>query len=201
MALSVVAQRRFSIDEYNQMSECGILREGERVELIDGIIVPLSAHNRAHSDGVAYTTTLLVMAYGKDYLIRVQLPVEVPDRSEPEPDFSVVPIDGAREGHRHPLYAPLVIEVANTSLRYDRKEKASLYASAGIPDYWILNVRDRQVEVHRQPVENAAAPFGWSYSVLTVVPQADTVTPSDLPPVAFSVSEMLGPAKAPTVGL
>ena len=195
MALTDLQLRRFTIDEYNQMAELGILREGERVELIDGIILPLAAHNAEHSDGVAYSTTLLVNAYGKDHLIRVQLPVEVPDSSEPEPDFSIVPRRGARKGKRHPLYAPLVIEVANTSLAYDRKVKASLYASAGVPDYWILNVRDRQVEVHRDPVPDSSAAFGWTYASLSIVAEGAAVTALALEPVPFPVTEMLGPGQ------
>ncbi|GMU55905.1 MAG: hypothetical protein AMXMBFR33_50510 [Candidatus Xenobia bacterium] len=192
MTLLHVHQRQFTVDEYNRMAETGVLREGERVELIEGVIVPLSAHNPTHSDAVASTTTVLVIAFGKDHFVRVQLPLEVSGISEPEPDFTVVPRKGARMGQRQPCWAPLVIEVANTSLAYDRTEKASLYARAQIPDYWILNVADRQVEVYREPAEDPSGFFGWKYQSLTILRPGQTVTPCALTAAPLDVEEMLG---------
>lgn len=193
MSLLHVRTRPITVEEFNLMAEKGILAPDERVELIEGAIVPLSPQNKPHSDAISWTTNLLVELFGKTHLVRVQLPLDLSPYSEPEPDFAVVPKESLAKVHRHPTSANLVIEVAQTSLAYDRYEKASLYARFGIPDYWVLNTVDGCLEVHRSPKVDASAPFGHSYAERQVYVPDQTVVPCSLVPHPIRVSQLTGP--------
>lgn len=188
-----LTHRIFTADEYNRMAELGILQPTDRVELIDGEVVRLSAHEPLHSDGVERCTDLLVRLYGDTHKVRCQLPVSASEISEPEPDFALVRREPARKWRRHPEGADLVLEVANTSLSYDRTIKASLYASIGVPEYWILNLVDRRLEVMRDPRPEPLTRFGWGYGTRLEVPAGGSITSTALggPPVA--VDDMLPP--------
>ena len=169
------------------MLAAGILREGERVELIEGELLALPPHNPEHSEAVQDTNGILVRAFGPDFYVRVHLPIELDGSSEPEPDFAVVKRDTPR-GKRHPKTALLVIEVANSSLSFDRKRKAELYGRCGIPDYWILNVADRRLEVRRQP-----QPSG-GYGTLQLLEAHQEIEPLALPGIRLRVRDLLGGA-------
>ncbi|CAN0404505.1 unnamed protein product, partial [Phaeothamnion confervicola] len=162
-----VIRRQFTVDEIYQMLDSGILKDGERLELIDGKLLTKSPHDPAHSDSVQDANGLLVRAFGPGYYVRVQLPLELSNLSEPEPDFAVVTKQTSR-GERHPSTALLVAEVSNTSLHFDRNRKASLHANAGIPEYWIINVLQAQIEVHRLPTTGG-------YSEVTILQIHDEV--------------------------
>ena len=186
--------RRWSVDEYNKMAECGVIGPDERVELIDGEVVPLSAHDKLHSDSVALATNLLVRAFGATHLVRVGLPIQVGDFSEPEPDFAFVRPEQQSSARRHPTSADLVIEVSFTSLAYDRMKKASLYASAGIPEYWIVNLSERCLELHLEPGEDRTAPFEASYARRQVLGADQQVKASFLEGPAIRVGDLMAPA-------
>ncbi len=183
--------RRFTVEEYNRMAEVGVLGHQERVELVDGEILLLSSHDKPHSDSVAVATNLLVASYGSTHLVRVGLPIQVGEHSEPEPDFALVRPEVQRQARRHPTSADLVIEVSFTSLRYDRLKKTYLYALAGIPEYWIVNLVDRCLEVHRRPMEDSSAPFGASYAVRRVLGQEEEVKPLSVPGPAIPVRGLM----------
>jgi Uma2 family endonuclease len=140
--------RRLRRSEYDRLVELGVF-EGERVELIRGVIVRMPPQGAPHAAPIELLTELLVPALVGRARVRVQLPLIAPDDSEPEPDLAVV----AREDHdrEHPSAAHLVIEVARSSLAYDRGTKAPLYAAMGVPELWIVDVDGRVVEVHRSP--------------------------------------------------
>ena len=174
------------------MGEAGIFAPGERVELIEGEIVPMSPQNPPHAFRTERINTLLVFAFGLTHGIRVQLPLTLSDLSEPEPDFALVPLEPQFNGPRHPDHADLVIEVAHSSLPFDRSEKASLYAKAGIPDYWILNLKKGRLEVRRDPVEDDQAPYGWDYASLQILAPGQLVTPLFAPDRSFEVSDLVG---------
>ncbi len=125
-------QRRITLDEYHRMAEAGILGEDEHVELIDGMLVAMTPQGRAHARVIQRLTRLLVRALGDDLEVLPQLPLTLPDDSEPEPDLAVVRAEDAQSGEHHPRTALLVVEVAGDSLRLDRGSKAALYARAGI---------------------------------------------------------------------
>ena len=133
------------------MIEAGILVEDERVQLVDGVLVAMTPQGAPHALVIQRLTNLLARALGEEFAVRPQLPLTLGDESEPEPDLAVVRAAEARSRTRHPGTALLVIEVAGESLRLDRQSKAALYARSGIPEYWIVNLADARVEVHRDP--------------------------------------------------
>ncbi len=188
-----LSPRRWSVDEYNKMAECGVIGPDERVELIDGEVVPLSAHDKLHSDSVALANNLLVRAYGTTHLVRVGLPIQVGDYSEPEPDFALVRPEQQSQARRHPTVADLVIEVSYTSLAYDRMKKTSLYASAGIPEYWIVNLADRCLERHLDPREDQTAPFGASYCRREVLGCEERIKATFLEGPEIRVGDLMAP--------
>jgi Uma2 family endonuclease len=143
--------RRISVDEYHRIIEAGILGEDEKVQLVGGVLIAMTPQGRRHAFVIQELNRLLVRALGDDLRVLTQLPLVLGDDSEPEPDLAVVQASEAASSSRHPGTALLVIEVAGESLRFDRGTKATLYARAGIPEYWIVNLAEDSVEVHRDP--------------------------------------------------
>jgi Uma2 family endonuclease len=161
--------RKWTCAEYQKLSEIGLLAENERIELIQGEIVSMTPVDPLHSNAVGQANPILVGVFGATHNVRVQVPLQIGSNSEPEPDFCLIPLAWARQltrERRHPDRADLVIELSNTSLAYDRGPKASLYASAQIPFYWVVDLSGEMVEVFSQPAADPQAPFGWSYSAL-----------------------------------
>lgn len=145
--------RLWNIDEYHRMLEMGIITADERVELIEGQVIPMSAKNPPHAATTLCASDYLKRLLAEVALVRVQDPIELSQYSEPEPDIAVVRIDSRKyiDHHPQPDEVFLVIEVADTTLETDRKQKAPLYAKARITEYWILDVNQRQVDVFREP--------------------------------------------------
>ena len=143
--------RNFSRRDYDNMIRAGIIGEDEHVELVGGRIVAMSPEGPKHAGAIDLCAEALRRIFGPDHTVRVQHPLAVDAEDEPEPDIAVV--RGGPRDHlaEHPHNAVLVIEVAESSLAYDRGDKALLYARAGFPDYWIVNLVDGRVEVHRDP--------------------------------------------------
>ncbi len=184
--------RRFTVGEYAKMGDAGIFAPSERVELIEGEIVPMSPQNPSHAYSTQRLTTILVYAFGKTHGVRVQSPLTLNELSEPEPDFALVKLRPKFSGPRHPDHADLVLEVAQTSLPFDRREKSSLYAKAGILDYWILNLKKGRLEVRRDPIQDDQAPYGWDYASLRIWAPGETVSPLFSPEQSFEVAELVG---------
>jgi len=154
MAVEVAAtRRRFTRAEYHRMAEVGILGEDDRVELIRGEIVEMSPIGRRHVAFVDNLTQLLVLRLAGRAIVSVQNPVVLTDDSEPQPDFTVRRIRPVpyKEREAHADDVLLLIEVADTSLAYDRSTKLRLYAEAEIPEYWVVDCNAETVEVHRTP--------------------------------------------------
>ena len=149
-------------DEYYRLADLNFF-QGRRVELIEGQVIDMAAMKSPHAIAIDLIDTALRPGFGKDYYIRQQKPFVISDISEPEPDIAVVPGSIRDYADAHPTTALLIVEVADTSLRYDRKVKGSLYAKAGIAEYWILNLHNRQLEIYRDPVADDAAEYGFSY--------------------------------------
>lgn len=192
MAIPHVAQRRWTVDEYYRMAETGVLQEGERVELIDGEIVRLSPQDWLHSTSITLSTGVLSALFRPPYYVRVQLPLDASPHSQPEPDFAV--INQAMLTERpHPKCPLLVLEVAQSSLAYDRGFKSHLYASQGVPEYWVLNVLARQLEVFTEVMPDDKAPFGFRYRRQSVWDAHDTVQPLFAPHVAVPIVSLLPP--------
>jgi Uma2 family endonuclease len=134
--------------EYHQLIDLGVFGE-ERIELVNGLLVPMNPPKPPHSNAVDMLNLILVRALGDQARIRVQNPFAAGDISEPQPDVLVAPL--ADYGLDHPAESHLVIEVAESSLRYDRGIKLRLYAEQGVPEYWIVDVVARRIEVYREP--------------------------------------------------
>ncbi len=145
--------RRFTVDEYERMAELEIIGPDERVELIDGEIVAMSPSGDPHNSGIARVTRRLVQRFPEPYVIFVQLPMRIGDWSLPQPDAIVLRerADEYSQRRARPKDVVLLVEVAVSSLRYDRLKKGRLYAQAGVPEYWIVDVPERLVQVYTQP--------------------------------------------------
>jgi Uma2 family endonuclease len=179
---------RFTREEYHCMGEAGLFPE-ERVELLNGEIITMSPKNSPHAATVYNLGAILSRLFGANALVRGQDPIILDDWSEPEPDIAVCQPDPYNYAREHPLAAQvlLVIEVAGASLSYDRNRKSRAYAASNIPIYWIVNLRDRRIEVRTDP--DAAAKRYRSQQVVAdsdelAVPGGYTVAVRDiLPPI------------------
>ncbi len=171
------------------MAEAGLF-DGKRVELIDGTILEMSPQRDRHAKGILLAQYALMDAFGPEFTVRVQLPLRVGDRSEPEPDVAVVR-GGVRSVDAHPTTAVLVVEVSDTTLEHDRRTKAHLYASARVDEYWIVNLIDGRVEVQREPITDAAAPFGHRYGRQDVAERDGMIAPVALPERSIAVADLL----------
>jgi len=161
----------------------------QRVELMGGEVVVMPIQKFPHSAALDRTRELLTNVLGAGVWVRAQAPLALGRDSEPEPDVSVV--TGKRTDYSdHPTTAVLVVEVSDTTLRYDRARKASLYASAGIADYWIVNLVDRQLEVRRDPVADQGYAFGFRYGSVTTFSLTDRVSPLAYPKVQVAVADL-----------
>ena len=173
------------------MVEAGVLAPGERAELIDGEVLAMTPQGSLHATAVLLVEEALRAAFAAGYVIRVQMPLALDSSSEPEPDVAVV--RGSPRDYRdaHPTSALLVVEVADTTLGYDRDQKGSLYARAGVAEYWIVKALDRQVEVCRDPAPEAQARYGWAYRDVRSYASGDQISPLALPRVAVPVANIV----------
>jgi Uma2 family endonuclease len=148
-----LTRRLFSIEDYYKMAESGILEEGARVELINGEIISMSPINSKHSGLTNLITRELFTNLGNQASICVQNPIRLNEYSEPEPDIVIAEYkkDAYSTAHPTPKDIFFVIEVSDSSLDFDRKIKASLYAEANVPEYWIVNIPEQQVEIYTHP--------------------------------------------------
>jgi Uma2 family endonuclease len=147
--VEVQQPRRLSHDEYHRLIEAGRFEGIDRVELIDGVLAEMSPKSPAHENAATWLTRWLIAhTDGDEYAVRVAGPLTI-GGSEPEPDLAVIGPGTARP--YHPAGAALVIEIASTSQRRDLVEKPPIYASAGIPEYWVLDLSESVLHVHRQP--------------------------------------------------
>ncbi len=184
---------RMTVERYFGLVEAGVLSEDDRVELLEGVIVAMTPHNPPHAAGVARANEALLLAVGRRAHIRPQLSLILGRHSVPEPDLAVVPGSAADYDASHPTTAWLVIEVADTSLQQDRLTKAVIYAAAGIPEYWIVNLRDSVVEVMRGPDRAQAR-----YREVRRIERGERIELVALPGASVSAADLL-PAR-PTRG-
>lgn len=167
-------RRRFTVDEYYRMGAAGILKPEDRVELIEGEIVQMSPIGSRHAGMVAFMTRLFVHAVGDRAIVQVQNPVRIGDHSEPEPDLMLLKprSDFYTSAHPRPSDVFLLIEVADTSAESDREVKVPLYARAGIGEFWLVSLDQKQIEVYRDPQGDAYASTRIHSLGSSVSPQA-----------------------------
>ena len=175
-------RRLLTVDEYHRMGEAGILTEDDRVELIEGELVEMAPIGSEHVAATNSLTRLLVLAVGDRGIVSVGNPVRLNRHSEPQPDFAVLrPRDDYRTTLPRPEDTMLAVEVANTSLEYDRKVKLALYARSGIPEVWIVNLAAEEVEVYRSPVADG-------YTSVARAGRSDALTITAIPGVLIPVA-------------
>lgn len=173
------------------MMDCGLIRERDPIELVGGHLVVKEPQHTSHAAATRLVARALEAVFGAGWDVRAGLPVALDDDSEPEPDVSVVS-GGPRDYlDDHPARPVLVVEIAYSSLGYDRRYKASLYARAGIAEFWIVNLVERKLEVHRGPVADSAAEYGWRYACVLVLGPDDIVTPLTAPGARVRVADLL----------
>lgn len=186
-----MATKRWTRVEYDRLIEKGVFGSKDRIELLGGLLVVREPQGGPHAMGVRMVEEALRGAFASGWDVRGQLPVALDDDSEPEPDVSVVPGSFRDYPRDHPARAVLIVEVAESSLRLDRGEKGSLYARAGLPDYWIANLVDHVLEVCRHPAPDAGAPYGWRYASVVTLRAGDVVAPLAAPHSPVPVVDLI----------
>jgi Uma2 family endonuclease len=180
---------RFTPDEYQRLGETGILHEDDRVELIDGEIIEMSPIGIQHSECVAIVNIVLHELLGRTAKVYPQNSIRLLNTSEPEPDFAVIRFKRYRTlPTERDVY--LVMEVSDSSLRYDRTVKLPLYAAAGIPEAWIFDIGYERIERHTDPTSNG-------YATVQAAGRGDMLASTVLPAVRVSVDEVFGPEEGP----
>jgi Uma2 family endonuclease len=184
-----VHTRLWTREEFHRAADLGLFRPEERLELLDGEIIDKMTQNTPHATAVARAGRLLASAFGPGYHCRPHSPIVLSEISEPEPDVVVVPGEefDYLDDHPGPDQIRLLVEVAETTLRFDRTRKRAAYARAGIAEYWILNLVHRQLEVYRDPSRGR-------YRDERVYKEGDTVSPLQAPDAVIRVADLLPPA-------
>ena len=186
-AAAVPARRRFTVAEYYAMADAGILSENDRVELLDGDIIVMPPIGDWHAGGVKLFANTFPSALQGRAMIAVQDPVRLDEYSEPQPDMMLLQWrdDFYRNGHPAPGDVLLLIEVADTSVGYDRNAKLPVYARAGIPEVWIVNRPARRIESYSDP-------SGSAYSTVRHFSPGETVAPQAFPDITLAVDRIIG---------
>ena len=166
------------------MTEIGLFLPEARLELIEGEILEMAAQTSYHTVAVSLVQRHLERIFGTTYYIRVQMPLALSDDSEPEPDVAVVTGQPGDYWHRHPTTALLIVEVAYSSLEYDKERKRQLYARYRIPEYWIVNLNERRLEVYREP-------YAADYRVALLLEAGAAIAPLTFPDQVIPVAELL----------
>ena len=171
--------------------DLGAFGPEDRIELVGGDLLVREPQGSPHMTAIGLAEDALRAAFGSGWLIRTQGPIALDDESEPEPDVAVVSGSGRHYAASHPAQPVLLVEVADSSLASDRAWKGSLYARAQVPEYWIVNLVDRELEVHRDPRPAVEAAFGWRFTRIRRLSSGETVTPLGAPKARIAVADLL----------
>jgi Uma2 family endonuclease len=186
----VQAQHRFSVADYHRMAETGVLKPDARVELLDGKIIDMLPIGPFHGGSVKRLNRLFNQKAAGRWLVSTQDPVHLGEHSEPQPDLMLLKPMADDYTSRHPVPEDvyLLIEVADTTLAFDREQKLPLYGRAGIPEVWIVNLAAKTIEIYREPNFSG-------YTHHRVLRSGDTASPSAFPDATVEVAELLKLAK------
>jgi Uma2 family endonuclease len=184
---------RFTCEQYYKLGELGFF-DGKRVELIRGEIIEMSPINIAHATGVGLVVDALTIIFAAGFYVNSQQPFSVPSvapGSEPQPDISVIP--GPRRRNAHPTQAALLVEVADSTFFYDTTTKAELYATANVPEYWVLDLNNRELHVFRdpQPLPLPTELSATAYQIHDTLGPNDTVSPLAAPNAVIHIADLL----------
>ena len=182
---AAAGQRRYTVTEYFALVEIGVLGERDRIELLAGEIIVMSPIGEPHMYSTDLMASDLIIALQGRAWVRVQGAIQLDDRSRPEPDIAILRLrPGYDISPATPADVYLVIEVSDTSLRYDRGEKLARYAEAGIPEVWIANLQGQELEVYTEP-------SGAGYANIRVVPSDGSVSPQAFPDVTLRLRDFM----------
>ena len=186
MPVTASRRRRFTVDEYYQMAEAGVFHPEERVELIEGEIIEMAAIGSRHAATVKRLLRLFAQEVGDRAVVQIQDPVRLSDLTEPEPDVALLRPrwDDYASAHPRPDDTLLLVEVADTTVELDRERKGPLYAAAGIPEYWLVDLPGSAVEVFRRPVAD-------SYETVQRLGPEEVLHPEAFPDIRIQVSHLL----------
>ena len=183
--------RRWTCDEFHRMWDTGAL-EGKWVILVDGEMLAMPAPDLSHDVAVELTNAWLRTVFPRGFWVRIQMGMVLGINTDPIPDIALVH-GGPLTLVQHPHSAELIVEVANSSLAYDTGDKASLYAAAGIADYWVIDVENRRLHVFRDPRPDAARKYGHGYANVQVLGSGDAIAPLAALGSSVGVNELLPP--------
>ncbi|MFN3476612.1 MAG: Uma2 family endonuclease [Candidatus Methylomirabilales bacterium] len=180
-------KRLFTVAEYHKMAEAGILREDDRVELLEGEIMAMAPIGDRHAGTVDFLTDFFFRHLGTRVQVRVQSPIRLGEHSEPQPDLALLKRrpDFYRSQHPGPEDVLLVVEVAETSTDYDRDLKLPLYARSGIPEVWLVDLAGELIEVYRQPSPQGYQEVQW-------VLRGQPLSSQAFPDLELAVDDVLG---------
>lgn len=184
MSTSAIHHYRWSRSEYDRMIAAGIFHPEARLELIDGEIFHMTPQGSLHATAIRLVEEALRSVFTKNFDVRVQMPLALDDRSEPEPDLAVVPGRPRDYRYTHPTHAVLVVEIADTTLAFDREQKLKLYARNELPEYWILNIHNQQLEINRNPVHDG-------YQNQLILSSGDRVSALAQPQASIRIADLL----------
>jgi Uma2 family endonuclease len=190
MAQPPLTLRRWKRLEYDRLVDLGVF-QGEPLELIGGQLIVAEPQGTYHSSGISVAEHAVRASLPPGWIVRTQLPLSLDEESSPEPDIVVVPGPPGDYRYAHPVRPALAIEVADSSLAFDREQKGSLYARGGVEDYWIVNLVERVVEIYREPAPDGSAVFGWAYRSLVTLGTAEVVVPLAFPGSRIAVADLL----------
>jgi Uma2 family endonuclease len=177
---------RFSVDDYYKMIELGMLRDYEKAEIIEGELIKKMTVGDRHAAIVDFLTKVFVKNVSDEILVRIQNPVRLSDYDEPEPDLVLADLtkyDGKR--HPRPKEILLIVEVSDSTLKYDRDVKLPLYAEAEIPEVWIVNLPNEIIEVHTKPSVGL-------YQIVKIYKRGESIETENLPDLSLKADEILG---------
>ncbi len=185
--LTMLPRKKFTVPEYHRMGEFGILNEWERLELIEGDIFCMTPIGKFHASRVDKLNHLFVSKFGDDAIVRVQNPVQLDDSSEPEPDIALLLPRKDFYAARHPTPKDifLIVEIADTTIRYDRKVKLPLYGKSGIREFWLVDLKAQCVEVYTKPSEHG-------YDMLKKFRKGAITVAQAFPDTEIEIDDILG---------
>ena len=166
--MTITTAKRFTITEYDRLAELSFFREDDRVELIKGEIIPMVSKGKPHSVCSTRLFRELFKLLAERAILRGQEPIIIPEFSEPEPDFIIAQNqdDDYLDAHPSPTDILLLIEISDSSLKYDQEVKLLLYAEASISDYWIFNLVNNCLESYSEPYQDLQGKFGYRRKVI-----------------------------------
>jgi len=183
--------RRWTRDEYDRLIDHGFLDEDDPIELLDGLLLVKEPQHSPHRTAIILTAKALELAFGPGWFVQIQSPIALDRRSAPEPDVCVVRGSPRDYSSAHPTRPALIVEVAQAGLRLARGRKAVAYARAGITDYWIVNLNDRVLEVHREPARPGPARRRWGYVAVERLGPGAAISPLAAPTAMIEIADLL----------